>query len=124
MLANIFAGTLHSVVEMRLGDKGEWVPMERVQQNDPYFEMMKTVEAEGQVKEDLYQAIKELVLKETGAGESPKARSRRLPRAVESTHLWRAALPANPPKGTHVIFVRTTDMFGQTDTGRRIIRIR
>ena len=124
VLANIFAGTLHSVVEMRFGDKGEWGPMERVQQNDPYFEMMKTVEAEGQVKEDLYQAIKELVLKETGAGESPNARSRRLPRAVESTHLWRAALPENPPKGTHVIFVRTTDMFGQTDTGRRIIRIR
>ena len=35
-----------------------------------------------------------------------------------------AKLPVNIRKGTHIIYVRTIDMFGQTFTGRRIIRVR
>jgi hypothetical protein len=46
-----------------------------------------------------------------------------MPKGIDSPHTWRATLPAKPPKGTQVIHVRTTDMFGQTYTARRIIRI-
>ena len=43
--------------------------------------------------------------------------------AVPSLHLWRGMLPANPPAGTHVLEVRTTDVFGQSFSDRRLIRI-
>ncbi|MBN1918826.1 MAG: calcineurin-like phosphoesterase family protein [Verrucomicrobia bacterium] len=39
-------------------------------------------------------------------------------------HLWQAHLPAGPTPGTHTIEVTTTDMFGQTYAGRRIIRVK
>ena len=46
-----------------------------------------------------------------------------LPFAPESTHLWKADLPEDLAVGSHWIEVRSTDMFGQVDLGRRMIRI-
>ena len=46
-----------------------------------------------------------------------------LPFASESTHLWKAELPRDLAVGSHWIEVRSTDMFGQIDLGRRLIRI-
>jgi hypothetical protein len=37
--------------------------------------------------------------------------------------MWRAVLPPTAPLGTHLITVRATDMFGQTFTASRVIRI-
>lgn len=37
-------------------------------------------------------------------------------------HMWKGMLPKLAP-GTRTIFVRTTDMFGQEYTGKRIIRV-
>jgi hypothetical protein len=48
---------------------------------------------------------------------------RGLPNPADTDHLWKATLPPNPPAGYHFIEVRTTDMFGQEWTGRRVIRI-
>ncbi len=42
---------------------------------------------------------------------------------MKSPHIWRAMLPANPPKGTHAIEVRTTDVFDQTYTDHRSIKV-
>ncbi len=44
--------------------------------------------------------------------------------AGKSTHIWQAPLPAGLTPGTHLIEARTTDMFGHTYTGRRLIRVR
>ncbi len=41
----------------------------------------------------------------------------------ESNHLWVGALPANPPPGMTVLYVRVVDAFGAKHTGRRLIRI-
>jgi|GEM_PF-6825044 len=38
-------------------------------------------------------------------------------------HLWRGQLPAWLPRGTHVVYVRTTDMFGQTFIDKRLFRV-
>ena len=40
------------------------------------------------------------------------------------SHMWLAKLPENLKAGTHTIEVTTTDMFGRTYTGRRIIRVK
>ncbi len=100
VLVNVFAGSPRSTVEMRLGDSGRWIPMERVEREDAYYVAMKEREAMRTQVE------------------------RRLPRIAKSRHLWVAALPAEAPIGSHLIHVRTTDMFGQTFEDRRIIAVR
>lgn len=99
VLANVFAGSERSRVELRLAG-GEWRPMERVEREDPYFLAMKALEE----------------------GDTPPP-GLRLPRASKSPHLWRALLPADPPAGTWEIEVRETDVFGQIHRGRRLIRV-
>ncbi|MFQ5805883.1 MAG: calcineurin-like phosphoesterase C-terminal domain-containing protein [Phycisphaerae bacterium] len=99
VLVNVFAGSERSTVEMRFA-KGAWVKLKRVAREDPYY----------------------VAIKQAEESKHPP-RGRKLPQAGKSPHIWLGTLPANPPPGTHLIEVRTTDMFGHTDTAGRIIRI-
>ena len=99
VLVNVFAGSERSTVQMRFG-AGGWAELERVVCEDPYY----------------------LALKQAEEGEHPP-RGPKLPKILKSPHIWRGTLPASPPPGTHLIEVRTTDMFGQRHVGRRLIRI-
>jgi hypothetical protein len=99
-LVDVFAGSERSTVEMKLGDTGAWQRLERVVRPDPFYV--------------------ELLSREGGPGGEL---GHSLLRAEPSLHLWRAVLPANPPPGTHALEVRTTDVFGQSFSDRRLIRI-
>lgn len=105
---NVFAGSSKSTVEFRLGEEGDWMPMEYAPQEDPAYRAWKDLEAQ-------------YVTGEKNRHDLP---GRRLPQIVESTHIWQANLPANPPAGTHEIQVRTTDMFGQVYTDSRLIQVK
>jgi hypothetical protein len=99
ILVNVFAGSERSTVRMRL-DNGPFTTLKRVERPDPYYAELKKAE------------------------ESKKPpRGRKLPRLENSHHLWAGYLPASPAPGSHLIEVRTTDMFGHTYTGYRIIRV-
>jgi hypothetical protein len=100
VIVNVFAGSERSTVEMRLGESGPWQPMTRTRMKDPFYMELKELEP--------------LLPREFG---------RPLPEASDSNHIWTANLPTNPPKGVHLIHVRTTDMFGQTYTDRQSIRV-
>ena len=100
VLVNVFAGSDRSRVEFRLGDTDAWQSLERVERPDPFY--------------------LELLAREAALG--PKL-GRPLPPAAPSLHLWRGTLPANPPPGTYALEVRTTDLFGQSFTDHRLIRI-
>jgi hypothetical protein len=100
VLVNVFFGSEHSTVEMRV-DTGEWSALEMVLQPDPHFLQLKKLEEE--------------------RGVTPGYRS--LPAAQDSLHLWRGVLPVGIENGAHLIDVRTTDMFGQTYRSGRIIRV-
>jgi hypothetical protein len=100
VVVNVFMGSSQSTVEMRAGNTGDWVPMTLTERPDPYFVKLKE---------------REYYL--------PPAAGRTLPRAADSTHVWTANLPANLPTGTHIVYVRTTDMFDQTFYAHRIIRV-
>lgn len=101
VLVNVFAGTDQSTVQLRLND-GPWVPMERVEREDPFLLLAKKAEANWS----------EELIKRYG-----------LPKPRLSPHIWRAMLPQNVPKGTHLIHVRTTDRFGQTFESYRVITV-
>ncbi|MDI6784050.1 MAG: calcineurin-like phosphoesterase family protein [bacterium] len=98
---NIFAGSEKSTVEFKLGNKGNWVPMEKTIIQDPYFLLMKNNEP------DPY-----------------PAHWRKLPKATLSQHIWKTRLPESAETGTQLIQIRTTDMFGHKYTANRVITIK
>ncbi len=110
VIANVFAGSERSRVELRLGgpllegkdagDGGPWFPMSREPHPDPAY-----VEA---VERDQLR--------------NPRPRFF-LPPPMPSPHLWVGTLPAHPSPGTHAIVVRSEDMYGQIFVARRLIRI-
>jgi len=100
VIVNVFMGSSQSKVEMKLGEDGEWAAMKHTEREDPYFQALKA---------------REYYL--------PPAAGRKLPGASKSTHVWTANLPEKPDVGTHIIHVRTTDMFGQVFEDERIIRV-
>jgi hypothetical protein len=100
VLVNVFFGSEKCKVEMRVGENGEWITMTRVQEPDPAYAQMKKLE------------------------EQYTLPGRRLPGLMNSPHLWAANLPANLPRGTYLLHVRTTDMFGRTWSDRRIFSVR
>lgn len=100
VFVNVFAGSERSTVEMRLGPSGAWVPMQRIEEKDPFY--VAVYEAEEKIPERKWQ---------------------KLPEPTVSSHLWKAPLPTGPEPGTHLLYVRTTDMFGHTYTDLRTIRI-
>jgi hypothetical protein len=100
VLVNVYAGSERSIVEMRLGNTGEWRRLERVPREDPH-----------------YAAARER------AARTPSPSGPELLPAIPSPHTWVGMLPADPPRGTAALEVRTTDLFGQVYTAHRVIRI-
>jgi hypothetical protein len=102
VFVNVFAGSARSTVEMRIGG-GDWRPMSQTAVPDPG--LVAAIEREKALlalKKDAWVA---------------------LPKAMKSPHIWGAKLPEGLRPGTHAIEVRTTDMFGATHHGRRVIRV-
>jgi hypothetical protein len=101
VLVNVFAGSERSHVEMRVGANQPWSSLEKVIRPDPFYADLKRREAD----------------------QPPKAPYRELPKETESYHLWAGKLPSDLGPGLHLIEVRTTDMFDQTYTAQRSIRL-
>jgi hypothetical protein len=97
--ANIFNGSELSKVSMRVA-RSEWQPMAHVSEKDPTFV--------------------EVAAREELLGDK---RFRKLPNPKASTHLWKINLPETLGVGVHLVEVKTTDMFGRTYWGRRVVRV-
>ena len=110
ILVNVFAGSERSTVDMRFGDTGPWTPLERTVTIDPRCLRM--------YEQSPY-------LDQTVLGKPlGEIFGWKMDYPSKSYHMWKGTLPASPPKGTHTVTVRTMDMFGQTWTSHRIVRIR
>lgn len=99
VVVNVFAGSARSTVTLTVDDAAP-VTLERFTGQDPAF----------------------LALKELEKGEPPPP-GRKLPKPVKTTHLWRGKLPVDLKPGVHVLTVKTTDLFGQTYTVHRLLRV-
>ena len=122
-IVNVFAGSERSTVEFRVGDSG-WCPMSREPGPDPVYEAAYNREI----------AILDVAAEQAGLMDDPKEARKKMQSAFwplvrtstaprETGHLWRATLPGGLTPGSHFIEVRTTDMFGHTYTGRRVLRV-
>ena len=99
VIVNVYGGDGFSEVEMRVGDKGEWIKMQKVDKPDPEF------------------------VKMSARDKSLQKPYRALPDPIVSPHLWELQMPAGLPKGVLPIHVKTKDRFGQVFLGQRSIRI-
>jgi hypothetical protein len=97
ILANIFAGSEKSKVEIKFSETGTWMPMEKAPLPDPFYTKQY-----------------ELTTQKPGW----------IPRATNCPHIWRKQLQDISEKGAYLIQVRAVDMFGKTDTGSRVITIK
>ncbi len=123
-IANVFAGSSRSSVEMQVDGKGPWVSMQEFRGKDPYYvqlrerQMMlasKFAEAKGAKLDD------KKFIRETREALEPCMRFLTDPH--ETGHLWRASLPAALAPGTHTLSVRTTDMFGHSYRAKRVFTV-
>lgn len=110
VLANVFNGSDRSTVEMKVGDQGSWMPMRRVDVEDPLFRRIR--ETELAIRQGL-----------AARGTDPDTVLRELTEPKISSHIWRGTLPRDLAAGSHLIRVRTRDMDGQRYAGRRIVRV-
>ncbi len=99
IVVNVFAASERAIVEMRLGDNGDWTPMTRRRGVDPFVEAFHKRE------------------KAIAPEEAPWGKP------GETNHLWIGALPPILPVGMTVLFVRVVNQFGATFTGHRLINI-
>lgn len=98
VLANIFAGSPKSKVEMQVGS-GNWTPMLLAPRPDPIYAAAKLAQEE-----------------------LPKKVARKLPEFSDSPHMWAANLPSLAP-GAHIVRVRSVDMWNRTHEDRAIVRV-
>jgi hypothetical protein len=125
VVVNYFSGTSKSKVEFRLDREGEWLPMEQFTGVAPEYRKIYERHL------GLFRKIAEFAGKNPDDEEVIKAVSRDFapfagaapPKPGETQHLWKAALPANPAPGYHVIWVRATDQWGKQHSAQRIIRV-
>jgi len=96
---NVFSGSERSTVDMSVAGS-KWIPLKRTSRVDPY-----------------YAAVRARDMKDF-----PSAPALNAP--VLSTHLWMGNLPTGLRPGTHLIRVKTRDLYGRTFTGRRVLRVK
>ena len=100
VFVNVFNGSEKSRVKLRIGEAGDWLPLSKVAEVDPYFQQLKRQEKD-----------------------RPELLGRALPDTAKSTHLWKVALPAGLPTGEHLISVQTEDMYGRVFNASRSLRV-
>ncbi len=104
VLVNVFAGSERSTVEMRLDRQGGWTRLEQTRTTDP--ECARMHEQSKHMTEELEHLF--------GWKMDPPSMT---------SHMWKGTLPPDLTPGTHTIEVRTTDLYGQSYTAYRVIRV-
>jgi hypothetical protein len=110
ILVNVFAGSERSVVEMQIDQNENWIPLDTIRTIDPEILRMHKLSPFLETKVD----DKSLEDVFGFPMDYPSV----------SYHMWQAKLPAGIPPGTHLVTVRTTDMYNQTWKASRIFRVR
>ncbi|EON75147.1 hypothetical protein ADIS_4318 [Lunatimonas lonarensis] len=111
VIVNVFSGSQRSTVAMRVSGRQDWLPMDFTPMPDPYNLWMHSLSP-----------FLDLRLPEGERADEALGWKMDLPR--NSFHIWSAKLPDGLQPGTYYLEIKTTDMFGQEWSGRRIFRVR
>ncbi|MEN6385743.1 MAG: calcineurin-like phosphoesterase family protein [Phycisphaerales bacterium] len=100
VILNIFAGTEKDIVEMSIDSNKDWKFMQYEPKEAPFRNIALDKEAEYNFPRYDWAKSKSI----TG-------------------HIWTSKLPTDLSEGTHIIFFRSVDMYGNKHFAKRIIRI-
>ena len=109
VLVNVFNGSEKSVVKMQIDNSGSWLNLSQTEVRDPanmqLYEKGKYLDTiiEGQPLDEIF--------------------GWKMDRPSKSNHFWTALLPKGLSSGTHILTIKTTDMFGNTYRAHRIFRV-
>lgn len=109
VLLNVFAGSDRSVVEMQIDRSGKWIRLDTIRTIDPeclrMYKLSPYLETkvDGRTLEEVFGFPMDF----------PSI----------SYHMWKAKLPEKISTGTHLVTVRTTDMYKQIWEASRIFRV-
>ncbi len=109
VLVNVFNGTEKSIVEMRIDQFGDWVPLSQTTSRDPANWKMHELNQYLDVEVD---SIKLDV-----------ALGWKMDKPQRSRHFWTGRLPKKLTIGTHQMAIKTKDMFGNIYQSHRIFRV-
>lgn len=98
---NVFNGYEGSVVQARWDNRGSWIQLEKVLEEDPAYVAARKREPE-----------------------KPTLPYRQLSAPMKSPHLWKGKLPSAPKTGTRALVVRATDINGRWHKASRVVTIR
>ena len=109
VLVNVFAGSEKSIVQMKVGKKGKWQQLKKVDTIDPGNLRMHNLSP---------------ILKHKFNGvEIEKTLGWSMDYPHVSSHMWEGKLKGDLQIGANTIRVKTTDMYGQQYTENRIIYV-
>ena len=109
LIVNVFAGSPKSTVELQVDGQPGWTPLTYTIMRDPGVAAMQSLNPF-------------LASKINGVG-LDTVFGWQMDFPTRSYHIWKGKLPTTLSPGTHRISIRTTDMFGQSWTGHRIVRV-
>ncbi len=94
LYANVFNGSEATTVEFRLNRQGAWQAMDKTREEDPHY--LELVAGEQEAR-----------------GRALSPRTRKLPKAQKSSHLWKVSLPLGTlGPGRHIVEVRANSSYG------------
>ncbi len=105
---NFFNGSVESRLQFKIGESKDWLDMEKVAEEDPYYRA-------------IYKDEQKVLAKFEEDGE--KRPFTPLNGGRPSSHLWKAKLPKRLPVGTHLIQVKAHDRHDRTFDGKRVLRV-
>ena len=109
ILVNVFAGSEKSTVEMKIGNITDWQPLNKVEVVDPECLRMHKLTPIFELK------YNENILEEILGWKMDKPHI--------SYHMWEGKINSSLSTGAHTIYVRTTDMYGQSYQAYRIMYV-
>jgi hypothetical protein len=125
VIANVFAGSEKSTVEMRVDDAKDWTPMAPFPGKDPYY--LQSAERQSAFISKLAEIKGGGEVGKNFTGEMRrefKSVLRGLPEPSNSSHLWKATLPEGLQPGPHTVMVRSRDMFGRSHSATRLFVVK
>ncbi len=110
VLVNVFNGSEKSKVEMQVDRSGAWVTLNQITTIDPANLEMHKLSPYLDVKKD-GKALDEVF-------------GWKMDYPNVSSHFWQGDLNKSLTQGTHLVTIKTTDMFGKTYEAHRVFRIK
>lgn len=117
LTVNFFMGSEQSQLHYRIRGLTDWLPMNKIEKIDPYYQILK----------DRWNNFEKLGLMDQWESDSTLAQlpppGTNIPRPRPSSHIWESEIGTDWPTGRHVVEIRARDRYGRTFYETQMMRV-